>query len=111
MWTFIKPGADAYRVATKAEIEDGQTMDNRSAMSLARIIEMVFEAVPGAIIQTVAIFYSNKYRQTAAYLPLFSSFTTAAFLSTLISWGWDSSKDNRKKHPGFYGYIGSTYTK
>ena len=43
VWTLIKPGVDAHRVATKAQTQEGDAVDTRTEMTTARVIEMVTE--------------------------------------------------------------------
>ena len=43
VWTLMKPGVDAYRVATKAQAQEGDAVNARSEMTGARVIEMVTE--------------------------------------------------------------------
>ncbi|GMI12318.1 hypothetical protein TrVE_jg7501 [Triparma verrucosa] len=105
VWTLIKPGVDAYRVAIEAPMEAGRKIEKHEEMTLFRVVEMIFEAVPGAAIQSYAIFFSTKFRTSAAFLALLSSISAAAFLSALMSYDYDTSADGRKTRPQFYGYI------
>ena len=43
VWTLVKPGVDAYRVATKAQTQAGHKTDARTEMSAMRVAEMVTE--------------------------------------------------------------------
>ena len=43
VWTLIKPGVDAYRMATKAQTQEGDVVDPRADMAVARVSEMVTE--------------------------------------------------------------------
>ncbi len=43
VWTLIKPGIDAHRVATKAQTQEGDAVDARGEMTGMRVIEMVTE--------------------------------------------------------------------
>ena len=65
VWTLIKPGVDAYRVAIEAPMEAGRKIEKHEEMTLFRVVEMIFEAVPGAAIQSYAIFFSTKFRTSA----------------------------------------------
>ena len=42
VWTLIKPGVDAHRVA-KAQTQEGVIADTRSEMTTIRVVEMVTE--------------------------------------------------------------------
>ncbi|GMH57613.1 hypothetical protein TrLO_g15244 [Triparma laevis f. longispina] len=104
-FTLIKPGIDAYRVATGVEMEEGRKVSSREEMTGARIFEMVIEAVTGTVIQASAIFSSAQFRTPTAFLALTSSISAAAFPSAVISYDYDSNSDTRSKSPSFYGYI------
>ena len=43
VWTLIKPGVDAYRVATKVQTQAGDATDARTEMTGVRVTEMVTE--------------------------------------------------------------------
>ena len=43
LWTLVKPGVDAYRVATKVQTQEGDTVDAREEMTMCRVVEMVAE--------------------------------------------------------------------
>ena len=43
VWTLIKPGVDAHRVATKAKVQEGDAIDARAEMTGIRVVEMVTE--------------------------------------------------------------------
>ena len=43
IWTLIKPGVDAHRVATKAQTQEGVAGDARAEMTAVRVVEMVTE--------------------------------------------------------------------
>ncbi|GMI41984.1 hypothetical protein TrCOL_g13771 [Triparma columacea] len=51
----FKPAVDAYRVATGAKQKVGTAMDPMLEMTLMKVIEMFAEAIPGVIIQLMAI--------------------------------------------------------
>eukprot|EP00518_Triparma_eleuthera_P004986 CAMPEP_0182456670 /NCGR_PEP_ID=MMETSP1319-20130603/2461_1 /TAXON_ID=172717 /ORGANISM="Bolidomonas pacifica, Strain RCC208" /LENGTH=149 /DNA_ID=CAMNT_0024654979 /DNA_START=71 /DNA_END=520 /DNA_ORIENTATION=+ len=41
VWTLVKPGVDAYRVATKSQTQEGDAVDARAEMTGIRAAEMV----------------------------------------------------------------------
>ena len=43
VWTLVKPGVDAYRVATKAQAQEGDVIEAHTEMTMARVTEMVTE--------------------------------------------------------------------
>jgi hypothetical protein len=100
-----KPAVDAYRVATGAKQEVGTSFDPMFEMTYMKGIEMFAEAIPGVIIQLMAIATSNKDVGTSAWLSVAVSAITTGFASATISYDWDTSPAQREYAPDFYGYI------
>ncbi|GMI40699.1 hypothetical protein TrCOL_g5094 [Triparma columacea] len=107
VWTLMKPGVNAWRVASRSQKEKGAVV---SAIELAMCkgLELVVESIPGTLIQLMAIMRSG-WAETSkmAYFSFFSCILTSAFTSAIMSWDWDSSKVQRRFVPWFYGYIPS----
>jgi hypothetical protein len=100
-----KPAVDAYRVATGEEQEVGTSFDPILEMSYMKGIEMFAEAIPGVIIQLMAIATSDKDVGTSAWLSVAVSAITTGFASATISYDWDTDPVRRENSPDFYGYI------
>jgi hypothetical protein len=101
----FKPAVDAYRVATGTKQEVGTAMDPMFEMSSMKVVEMFAEAIPGVIIQLMAIATSDKDAGTSAWLSVAVSAITTGFASATLSYDWDTDPDRREKSPDFYGYI------
>ena len=52
--SFTKPGWDAHRLASGAEMQPGAVVDPLEEAMATKMGEVVFEAVPGLVIQLVA---------------------------------------------------------
>ena len=100
-----KPAVDAYRVATGAKQEVGIATNAMVEMTFMKCTEMFAEAIPGVIIQLMAIATSDKEVGTSAWLSVAVSAITTGFASATISYDWDTDPANREKAPNFYGYI------
>jgi hypothetical protein len=100
-----KPAVDAYRVATGAKQEVGTAMNPMFEMTYMKVVEMFAEAIPGVIIQLMAIATSDKDVGTSAWFSVAVSAITTGFASATISYDWDTDPVNREKAPDFYGYI------
>jgi hypothetical protein len=100
-----KPAVDAYRVAKGAKQEIGTSFDPMLEMTFMKGIEMFAEAIPGVIIQLMAITTSDKDVGTSAWLSIAVSAITTGFASATISYDWDTDPANRESAPDFYGYI------
>ena len=86
----LKPAVDAYRVASEAKIEEGQIFEPLTEMTLIRGTEMFAEAIPGVIIQLAAILSNGGNASNANILSLVTSALTTGFVSSCISYDWDS---------------------
>ena len=105
VWTMIKPGVDAWRVASGSLKEQGQIIDALSEFSYNKGAELVSEAIPGVIIQLAAIMRPGSGITRTALFSFVFSLITAAFTSCALSHDWDVSTEKRKLLPKFYGYI------
>jgi len=101
--TFLKPGVDAYRVATGHE--DNDTLFNPlMEMALGKGCEMALESIPGGLLQAYVLVNAPEKTIFLLISILISTFTTG-FSSAMISFDMDVSVANRKEVPLFYGYI------
>jgi hypothetical protein len=100
-----KPAVDAYRVAIGSKQEVGVATDPMLEMTLMKGIEMFAEAIPGVIIQLMAIATSDKSVGISAWLSVAVSAITTGFASATISYDWDTDPSRRGQTPAFYGYI------
>ena len=100
----LKPAVDAFRVVSGAKIAEGQTFDPLTEMTIIRVVEMFAEAIPGAIIQLSAILSFGISSHTAI-ISLISSALTTGFVSSCLSYDWDTDPRQRAESAEFYGYI------
>ncbi|GMI03725.1 hypothetical protein TrLO_g1593 [Triparma laevis f. longispina] len=100
---YIKPGIDAYRVATKQPQIPGTKFTPHTEMVFVRGAELVTECIPGTIIKALA-FISGEQSLIAA-VSLISGILTSAFISASISIEKDISKAPRYETPDFYGIV------
>jgi hypothetical protein len=77
-------------------------MDELTGM---KCIEMFAEAIPGVIIQLMAIATRDKEVGISAWLSVAVSAITTGFASATISYDWDTDPARREHSPAFYGYI------
>jgi len=101
----FKPALDAYRVATGVEQERGQTVDAMIEMTMMKAAEMFAEAIPGVIIQLMAIVTSTEEINVLPWLSVAVSAFTTGFVSATLSYDWDTSPEKRRAAPDFYGFI------
>jgi hypothetical protein len=106
-----KPAVDAYRVATGAKQEVGTALPPMYEMTFMKVIEMFAEAIPGVIIQLMAISTTDKDVSTSAWLSVAVSAITTGFASATISYDWDTDPGKREESPAHYGYIPANASK
>ncbi|GMI28074.1 hypothetical protein TeGR_g1263 [Tetraparma gracilis] len=100
---FIKPGIDAARVAAGNENDDGlATMDPLQELAGGKMVEMIFESIPAAIIQTRA-FIISKERSTLALVSIMISCFTTGFAAATMWYDFDTSPEKRKECPRLAG--------
>jgi hypothetical protein len=107
----FKPAVDAYRVAKGAKQEIGAAGDPMLEMTCMKIAEMFAEAIPGVIIQVMAIATSDKDVGTSALLSVAVSAITTGFASATISYDYDTDPAKREHTPDFYGYTPANASK
>jgi hypothetical protein len=101
--TFLKPGVDAYRVATGHEDEDA-TWSPLVDKVFGKGTELAFESIPGGLLQA-CLFINSPEKTMFLLISILISTLTTGFTSAMISYDMDISVANRKEVPLFYGYI------
>ncbi|GMI40477.1 hypothetical protein TeGR_g12310, partial [Tetraparma gracilis] len=102
--SFMKPGVDAYRVASGAEPATGAAFEPLIEMLYTKGGELVFEAVPGLVVQLVAALTAEK-NTTSAYVSLLISTASAALTATTLFWDIDTDPGKRKANPAWVGIV------
>mmetsp|Transcript_7756 Transcript_7756/g.15576 ORF Transcript_7756/g.15576 Transcript_7756/m.15576 type:complete len:771 (+) Transcript_7756:890-3202(+) len=112
IFTGFKPAVDAYRVASGEKQKKGQKVDPMFELTGMKCIEMFAEAIPGVVIQLMAIATIGKdengdQREVAlsAWISLAVSAVSTGFISASISYDYDTNPEKRQQTPDFYGYI------
>ena len=104
--SFAKPVLDTYRVCSGKEQDVEQTFDPLLELVLGKGTELIFESIPGSIIQTYAyISQDRSKRSTVALASLLTSMATTAYVSVSIAYDFDIDPSRRRKQPGMYGMI------
>ena len=101
--SFLKPGVDAFRVATGFEDED-TTYSLLVDMAMGKGTELAFESIPGGLLQA-CLFINSPEKTMFLLISILISTLTTGFTSAMISYDMDISVANRKEVPLFYGYI------
>ena len=101
---FIKPGVDAYRVATDWTTDEEQHWDPLMELAMTKACETVAEAMPASIFQAYAYFQASK-RSNIAIVSIVISIATTSFTSTTMTFDYDTSPKKRAANPFFYGFV------
>ena len=99
--SLCKAGVDALRVARGEGHVAGAPIDPLTEMILCKFCEMVFESIPGALLQAIFILYNGV--TTAALLSILLSCLSTAFTATMMAYDLDTNAPKRKHDPEFYG--------
>ncbi|GMI54445.1 hypothetical protein TeGR_g3786 [Tetraparma gracilis] len=101
--SYLKPGIDAARVAAGNENDDGLAACYPLAeLTGSKMIEMVFESIPAAIIQTRAFIISEE-RSTLALVSIIISCCTTGFAAATMWYDYDTSPEKRRMDPKIAG--------
>ena len=96
--SFTKPGWDARRLASGAEQQPGAWVDPLVEAMGTKISEMVFEGVPGLVIQLVA-FIQAEDKTTSAVISLLISLGSTAMTSSVLFYDMETHPGSRKRNP------------
>jgi hypothetical protein len=110
----FKPAVDAYRVTTGKKRQIGEVFDPMTEMTSMKVVEIFSEAIPGVIIQLMAILTAtgdDKTVATEAWISLAVSALSTGFAGATISYDWDTDPGKRERVPQFYGYVPSNAAK
>ena len=106
--SFLKPGVDAFRVATGYE-DKGTILNPLVEMAIGKCTELAFESIPGGLLQAY-MFINSPEKTMFLLISILISTLTTGFASAMISYDMDISVANRKEVPLFYGYIKDSNT-
>jgi hypothetical protein len=104
VFSLLKPGIDAARVAGGAARVEGAPLDPFVEMLFCKLIEMTFESIPGGLAQAIFLLNGSDWT-TAAVVSVGLSCVSTAFIATTLVYDLDTDPMRRKSNPEFYGYI------
>jgi hypothetical protein len=107
VFSLLKPGSDAARVAGGAERVEGAPLDPFTEMAICKLIEMTFESIPGGLAQAIFLLNGGDWT-TAAVVSVGLSCVSTAYIATTLVFDLDTEPTRRKSDPEFYGYIPDT---
>jgi hypothetical protein len=101
---FLKPALDAWKVASGADQLPGAVLPPMTEMTISKGCEMVFEAVPGMVLQFAAILQAKK-RTPRAVASLLISAASTGLTATTLFYDMDVDPGVRKRNPVWCGTI------
>jgi len=104
----MKPAIESWRDATRAKPFPSQKFDNEVMLMFSRMVEVMFEAIPQSIVQTLAVIQYKDQRTALQFVSLFTSFLTTGFVVASADREMDTSKYKRKNEPLLFGYVPKT---
>jgi hypothetical protein len=101
---FLKPGLDAWKVASGAEQKPGSSFPPITEMTFSKCLEMIIEAVPGFVLQSIAIVSAERKSKTAI-ASLVISAASAGLTATSLFYDIDVDPTMRKRNPIWCGAV------
>ena len=100
----MKPLLEAWRDAVQAKPFPKQKMGNDFMRMFSRVVEIVFEAIPQSLIQSVALLLYPDQRSYLQFFSLLASFLTTGFMVATADRDIDTNKKTRRNESTLYGY-------
>lgn len=98
----LAPGVHAYKVASGHEKQAGEALVARNLLMLTKCVELVFESVPGVLLQFYAYITLAKSSKLAL-VSIATSALTTAFSASVMFLDKDLDPESRAFNPLFYG--------
>ena len=85
----FRPAWVAYKVASGHAQEEGDLMAPKSELVAAKVIEMVFESIPGCLLQTYVLMVGGGSISVPAVMSILISALTTGYTSASITFDYD----------------------
>jgi hypothetical protein len=87
-----------------AQQEPGAPVDPEMAMMVGKIVERVFESIPGAVLTTVTLLDHADARSPSTLASVIFACLATAFVATTVAYNFDTDAELRHSYPKFQGY-------
>ncbi|GMH59753.1 hypothetical protein TL16_g02897 [Triparma laevis f. inornata] len=104
----LKPAIESWRDATRAKAFPNQKLGNDYMLIISRMTEVISEAIPQSLVQTLVVLMYPDQRTTLQFVSLLTSFLTTGFVVASSDREVDKSKYRRKSEPLLFGYVPET---
>ena len=101
--TCLKPGVEVWRIGRGEARDPGAPLDPKSVMLAGKLIERVFESIPGAVLTAVTLLDHVDARSPWSLASIVLACLATAFVATTIAYNYDTDAEGRLTHPAFYG--------
>ena len=101
--TCLKSGVEVWRLARGDEHDPGAPTDPKIAMLCGKVVERVFESIPGGIVTAVTLLGSADARFLSTLVSVLFACLATAFVATTITYNLDADADLRHRYPAFFG--------
>ena len=101
--TCLKPAVEIWRLAHGAEHDPGAPIDPKMAMMAGKVIERVFESIPGAMLTAATLLGSANARSLSTLVSVVFACLATAFVATTIAYNFDADAECRHLEPAFHG--------
>ena len=100
--TGLKAGVEVWRLARGDEHDPGAPTDPKIAMLCGKVVERVFESIPGGIVTAVTLLGSADARFLSTLVSVLFACLATAFVATTITYNLDADADLRHRYPAFW---------
>ena len=102
--TGLKAGVEVWQLASAGEDHDpGAPMAPKMAMMTSKVVERVFESIPGAMLTAATLLGSANARSLSTLVSVVFACLTTAFVATTLTYNFDTGAEFRRWEPAFYG--------
>ena len=101
--TGLKAGVEVWRLARGEEHDPGAPMAPNVAMMIGKVVERVFESIPGAMLTAATLLGSADARSLSTLMSILFACLATAFVATTIAYNYDTDAEKRSLYPAVYG--------
>ena len=101
--TGLKAGVEVWRLARGEEHDPGDPVDPTAAMMFGKVVERVFESIPGAMLTAATLLGSVDARSLSTLVSVVFACLATAFVATTIAYNFDADATKRRWEPAFFG--------
>jgi hypothetical protein len=105
--TGLKAGVEVWRLArvtsSGEERDPGAPVSLWLAVMLGKVVERVFESIPGAMLTAATLLGSADARSLSTLVSVVFACLATAFVATTIAYNFDADAECRHLEPAFHG--------